>query len=77
MPKLRVVSGKKLISLLEQSSFVVNRIKGSHAILDAPGKPDVVVVPLHKEIDRGTLHSIIKSISPYVSEEFISKNFYR
>ena len=77
MPKLRVISGKKLVSILEKEGFSIVRIKGSHVILDAPNKPDAVVVLLHKEIDRGTLHSIIKTLESLVPPKFIETNFYR
>lgn len=77
MPKLRVISGKKLITILTKSGFIVDRIKGSHAILKPFRQDDVIVVPLHREIDRGTLNSIIKMITPFVTTDFIKNAFYK
>ena len=77
MPKLRVVSGKALVKLLKFQGFVVERISGSHVILITPDKQDVVVIPLHSALDKGTLSSIIKVILPFVSEKLIKKHLFR
>lgn len=76
MPKLRVFSGKALTALLFKNGFVIERTKGSHVVLKhITGRS--VVVPLHREIDRGTLGAIINKLESVLSKEFISKNFYR
>jgi len=77
MPRLRVISGRKLISIIKKQGFVIGRIKGSHVILNCPDQKDVVVVPLHKELDIGTLASILKKISPYLTSDFIKENFFK
>lgn len=61
MAKLPSISGKKLISLLENIGFVVIRIKGSHHFLKhKDGR--VTVVPFHSNEDLGTgiLSKILK-----------------
>ena len=57
MQKLPRLSGKEVIKLLGKMGFVVARQKGSHIILvkqTIDGRK-ALVVPNHKEIDRGTL----------------------
>ena len=62
MPKLPVLSGRELIRILVKQGWEQSRIHGSHAILIRVqnGKKTAVVVPLHREIDRGTLLEILR-----------------
>lgn len=62
MPKLPVVSGHELIKILSKIGFVVAGRKGSHVRLKKriEGKAIVTTVPLHKELDAGTLIGILK-----------------
>jgi len=63
MPKLPILSGKEVIKALSKLGFKHIRTKGSHAILnkqdDEKGKI-TIPVPLHPELAKGTLRSIIK-----------------
>ena len=72
MKKLPVLSGKDVIRTLSKIGFQVARRKGSHVILVkfVEGKKKGVVVPYHKEIDRGTLLEIIRQ-SGLTREKFI------
>lgn len=70
MPKLPVVSGRKLIRALSRLGFVIVRQKGSHVFLQKGD--DTTVVPLHKEIKKPTLRKILKQA--HVSmEELLDK----
>lgn len=62
MPKYPVLSGKEVIKILEQLGFRVVRQRGSHVVLrkDTENGTQGCVVPLHKEIKRGTLGDIVK-----------------
>jgi predicted RNA binding protein YcfA (HicA-like mRNA interferase family) len=54
------ISGKKAIKILEENGFSVSRQKVSHVVLvklSNAGKK-IVVVPVHKELKKGTLRSI-------------------
>jgi len=56
------VSGRELIKLLAKAGFEPSRQRGSHVVLvknDENGK-HAVVVPDHKEVDKGTLIEIIR-----------------
>ena len=61
MPKLPVVSGKKLVTALQKAGFVIVRQKGSHVSLQkiTPEKTSRTVVPLHKRLAKGTLLDIL------------------
>ena len=73
MSRLPVISGRELIKILERIGFEQKRQKGSHVILVKDNK--VTVVPLHKEVDRGTLIEIIRQCGMKRNEfiELISK----
>lgn len=58
MAKLPVLSGKELIRILEKNGFRQVRQKGSHVSLQKGTYK--TVVPLHDELDKGTLHSILR-----------------
>lgn len=67
MPPLPVISGNRCIEALSHLGYVVARTKGSHVRLRCPGRKPVTV-PLHDELDRGTLRSILRSIGVSVTE---------
>lgn len=62
MPKLPILSGKKVIKALSKIDFKHVRTKGSHAILNKQTEHGKVTVPvpLHKELAKGTLKSIMR-----------------
>ena len=61
MPKLPVLSGKELIDILVRLGFEEIRQKGSHVSLQKiiGDKKFRTVVPLHKELAKGTLRDIL------------------
>ncbi len=62
MGKLRVLSGSEVCRILEQHGFERVRQRGSHAIMQlrAGDSTTTVPMPLHDELRRGTLVSIIR-----------------
>jgi len=60
--KLPRLSGREAIKILSKKGFKVARQKGSHIILvkETETGKKAVVVPNHKEIDKGTLLEIIR-----------------
>ncbi|MBX3302903.1 MAG: type II toxin-antitoxin system HicA family toxin [Nitrospira sp.] len=70
MSKLPGISGRACIKALERASFVVRRQEGSHVILRRAQPFSQLVVPDHKELDRGTLRAIIRQADLTV-EEFL------
>ena len=65
MPKLPVVSGKKLIKMLTQLNYKVVRQKGSHIRLQKQTElgNHKITIPNHKEIAKGTLNDILLKVS--------------
>ena len=78
MPKLRRISGKELVKILLNEGFLELRQKGSHVrlVVETRDSSHYITVPLHDELDRGTLKSIIRSLQNCFSEEKIKKLFY-
>jgi predicted RNA binding protein YcfA (HicA-like mRNA interferase family) len=70
VPPLPVISGAACIAALAKLGYKQLRQKGSHVRLECAGRPPATV-PLHPELDRGTLRSIIRSAELTV-EEFIA-----
>lgn len=58
MPKLPCASGQKAARALERLGFERRRQKGSHLVMRRGG--DVCVVPMHREVDSGTLRGILR-----------------
>jgi len=71
MTKLPVLSGRECVRALEKAGFGVVRQKGSHLMLARDDPPAYVTVPNHKELDRGTLKSILRQAGLSV-DEFIA-----
>ena len=68
MSKLPVVSGKQCVKILEKLGFVIYRQRGSHITLVRENPSNQTTVPLHKELDRGTLRAILRQTDISVDE---------
>ena len=69
MPKLPCVSGQKLARALERLGFERRRQRGSHLVMRRGSA--VCVVPMHREVDPGTLRGVLRQAA--VSEdEFVA-----
>ena len=63
MPKLPVLTCKKLLKVLEKSGFQLDHTTGSHFIFYNKVSKARVTVPSHKrELPKGTLMSILREI---------------
>ncbi|MGK7932120.1 MAG: type II toxin-antitoxin system HicA family toxin [Microcystaceae cyanobacterium] len=73
MPKLPILSGDKVVKVLNHLGFYVSRQTGSHIVLKKPTTDGeiVCVVPRHRELKVGTLKGVLKQaqVSP---TEFIN-----
>lgn len=67
MPKLPVVSGKRLIKILQKVGYFVVRKKGSHFRLHNPNRKEVTV-PDYRMIGRGLLRKILREAELPISE---------
>lgn len=68
MGELPGSSGKAAIRAFEQLGWRQARQSGSHVILVKEGIAITLSVPLHKELDRGTLRSLTRSAGITVDE---------
>ena len=79
MPNLRRLSGDEVIAILAQCGFRVHAQKGSHVKLrrvTATGERQTLTIPRHRELDRGTLHAILRQASRYLDAEQLHARFY-
>jgi predicted RNA binding protein YcfA (HicA-like mRNA interferase family) len=66
MPKFPHVSGKEVRRALERLGFVFKRQNGSHAVLRRGNRG--CVVPMHREISRGTLKGLLEQAGVSIEE---------
>ena len=77
--RLRRLSGDDVIRILVRWGLVLESQRGSHAKLkrsNPDGGTDVVVVPRHDELATGTLHGIVRKLSPIVGAAVVRRAFY-
>ncbi|MDO8736237.1 MAG: type II toxin-antitoxin system HicA family toxin [Thermoleophilia bacterium] len=76
--KLRQLSGKQVIYILEQFGFSEASQRGSHVKLArrSESSHQILVIPLHKDLDRGILKAIFRQACRFVSEEELLPHFY-
>jgi predicted RNA binding protein YcfA (HicA-like mRNA interferase family) len=58
--KLPMISGKEAVKAFSRGGWHVDRIAGSHAVMRKEGSAVTLSVPLHQELRRGLLRSLIK-----------------
>jgi predicted RNA binding protein YcfA (HicA-like mRNA interferase family) len=80
MSKLKKLSGKEIIKILEIFGFEVAGQKGSHIKLKKQSTEteikQVMTIPNHKEIDKGTLKAIYNQATRYIAEEKLKGHFF-
>ena len=71
MAKLPHLSGKEVIKALQKVGFVQKRQRGSHVFMakETDFEKITTVIPMHQEIDIGTLLEIIRQ-SKLTRDEF-------
>jgi len=68
MSGLPSISGRECVRALNKAGFYVRRQEGSHLVLRRDDPLAQLVVPDHKELDRGTLRAIIRQAGLSVDE---------
>ena len=68
MSKLPRLSGRACVDALSKIGFYKKRQQGSHIVLRRDDPFAQLVVPDHKELDRGTLRAIIRQANLSVDE---------
>ncbi len=64
----KTFSGKEVVKALRRIGFVVDHQRGSHIFMHNLERNISVVVPLHKEIKKGTLNNILKKVGITIDE---------
>jgi len=68
MSGLPRISGRECVKALNKAGFYLKRQEGSHMVLRRDDPFGQVVVPDHKELDRGTLRAIIRQSGLSIDE---------
>ena len=68
MSGLPRISGRECVKALGKVGYYLKRQHGSHMIVRRDAPFAQLVVPDHKELDRGTLRAIIRQADLSVSE---------
>lgn len=79
MPKLKTLSGREAVKILSHFGFKVVSQRGSHVKLRrilSDGTKQTLTIPLHEELDKGTLRAIFRQALRYIPEEDLKPHFY-
>lgn len=79
MPRLKNLSGREVIAIFSRFGFRILSQRGSHVKLRRilpDGEKQTLTIPLHQELDRGTLRAIFRQALRYVPEEELRPYFY-
>ncbi len=70
MSKLPVISGREMVRVLSKIGFAVVGRKGSHVRLKRQRNKEtlIVIIPMHRELARGTLGSILRQANLTVED---------
>jgi predicted RNA binding protein YcfA (HicA-like mRNA interferase family) len=70
LSKLPVISGREILKALNKIGFTVVSRKGSHVRLKRRRGEEIliVIVPMHRELAKGTLRSILRQANLTVED---------
>jgi len=70
LSKLPVISGREMVRVLSKIGFVIVGRKGSHVRLKRRQDREIliVIVPMHHELAKGTLRSILRQANLTVED---------
>ena len=68
MSPLPRISGEECVKALKKAGFRFKRRESSHVILRRDSPFAQIVIPDHRELDRGTLRAIIRQAGLSVNE---------
>ena len=78
-PRLRRLSAREVLAVLKRFGFEVVATRGSHAKLRRVIEDEerqTLTVPLHKELDPGTVQAIYRQATRFIPEKELKPWFY-
>jgi predicted RNA binding protein YcfA (HicA-like mRNA interferase family) len=79
MTRLKRLSARQILRILHSFGLSVVSIRGSHARLkrEIEGRPpQVLTIPLHRELAPGTIQAIFRQALRFIPEEDIRGHFF-
>lgn len=79
MARLRTLSGREIAAIFGEFGFVQFSQRGSHIKLRRmveKGRVQTLTIPDHREVDRGTVHAIIRQAGRFVPESELRRKFF-
>jgi predicted RNA binding protein YcfA (HicA-like mRNA interferase family) len=78
MPKLKTLSGGDLLRIFGQFGFAKISQDGSHVKLRRVmnNRRETLTIPMHRELDRGTVHAIFRQALRYIPERDLASHFF-
>ena len=77
---LRRLSARDVLAALENFGFEVVATRGSHAKVrrvTGDGQTQTLTLPLHKDLDLGTIRAIYRQATRFIPESELRTWFYR
>lgn len=78
-PRLKRLSAREILQILRSFGFEVVATRGSHAKLrreTKDGMRETLTLPLHKELDTGTIQAIFRQAAKFIPESELREWFY-
>lgn len=79
MSKLKRLSGDEVIAILVRFGFAIQSQRGSHVKLrrvESSHNTQTLTIPVHRDLDIGTLRAIVRQASRFIPEHDIRPHFY-
>ncbi len=79
MGRMKILSGREVVAVLVGFGFSVASQRGSHIKLmryTGTNERQILTLPLHEELDKGTIKALYRQASRYISEESLKKHFF-
>lgn len=79
VPRLRRLTARDVLRILQDFGFEVVATRGSHAKLRrvaGDGRRETLTLPLHKQLDVGTLQAIFRQAARFITEDELRQRFY-
>lgn len=78
-PRLKRLSGSEVVDILCTLGFEMYSQRGSHVKLrriGVMGERQTLTIPVHAELDVGTLRAIVRQATRYIPETELRSYFY-